>query len=199
MSLYLRLLNRFERHAWQLRRAWNRARFQFLEKPRHKAVQLGARVTFNVPVRGGQGSLRVGDDNMFGFPLANRLGDGGIMLQTRGADAEITIGRGNAFSNNTVLCAVKSIRLGDNGRIGDNVAIFDADFHELDPATRDRSAGVVKPVVIGNNVWIGSRVMILKGVTIGDNAVIGAMSLVVKDVPANSIAAGVPAKVIRTI
>jgi maltose O-acetyltransferase len=199
MSLWVKVLNRIERHALGIRQAWNYRRFLLVEKPRHKAVELGRRVIFNVPVRGGQGSLRVGDDNMLGFPPANRLGDGGIMLQTRGAEAEITIGRGNAFSNNTVLCAVKSIRLGDSGRIGDNVAIFDADFHEVNPATRDRSAGVVKPVVIGNNVWIGSRVMILKGVTIGDNAVIGAMSLVVKDIPANCIAAGVPAKVIRTI
>jgi maltose O-acetyltransferase len=199
MSLWSKLLNRFERHAWEVRRAWNHRRFLLLEKPRHKAVALGKRVTFNVPVRGGQGSLRVGDNTMFGFPLASRLGDGGIMLQTRGTDAEITIGRGNAFSNNTVLCAAQSIRMGDDCRIGDSVAIYDADFHELDPATRNRSIGVVKPVVIGTNVWLGSRVMVLKGVTIGDNSVIGAMSLVVKDIPANCIAAGMPAKVIRTL
>ena len=121
------------------------------------------------------------------------------MLQTRGSGAQITIGRGNAFSNNTALCAVESIRIGDGCRIGDHVAIYDADFHELDPATRDRSAGVVKPVIIGDNVWLGSRVMVLKGATIGNNAVIGAMSLVTKEVPPNCIAAGIPAKVIRTI
>lgn len=199
MSIWSKLLNRFDRRSLQVRQRWNRGRFLLLEKPRHKAVELGGGVIFNVPVRGGWGTLRVGEDNIFGFPLANRLGDGGISLQTRVAGAEITIGRGNAFSNNTVLCAVESIRMGDNGRIGDNVAIFDADFHEVNPATRDRSAGVVKPVVIGNNVWMGSRVMVLKGVTIGDNSVVGAMSLVVKDIPANCIAAGVPAKVIRTI
>ncbi len=54
-------------------------------------------------------------------------------------------------------------------------------------------------VKIGNNVWLGSEVTILKGVTIGDNAVIGAKSLVTKNIPANCIAAGVPAKVIRMI
>ena len=199
MSVWSKLLNRFERHALQVRQGWNRCQFLLLEKPRHKAVALGKRVTFNVPVRGGQGSLSVGDDTTFGVTLANRLGDGGIMLQTWGADAQITIGRGNAFNNNTVLCAVQSIRMGEHCRIGDSVAIYDADFHELDPATRNRSIGVVKPVVIGTNVWLGSRVMVLKGVTIGDNSVIGAMSLVVKDIPANCIAAGIPAKVIRTI
>jgi maltose O-acetyltransferase len=199
MRFWPRLLNRLECEAWNARRAWNYRRFLLLEKPRHKAVELGKGVAFNVPVKGGQGTLKVGDGTMLGFPLAYRLGDGGIMLQTRGAEAEISIGRGNGFSNNTVLCAVQSIRIGDNCRIGDGVAIYDADFHEVNPATRDRSVGVVKPVVIGNNVWIGSRVMVLKGVSIGDNSVIGAMSLVTKDVPANSIAAGVPAKVVRTI
>jgi len=76
---------------------------------------------------------------------------------------------------------------------------MDADFHEIDPATRNRSAGVVKPVVIGNDVWIGNRTMILKGAKIGDNSVIGTMSLVTGEIPANCIAAGVPTKVIRPI
>lgn len=55
------------------------------------------------------------------------------------------------------------------------------------------------PVTIGNNVWLGSRVMILKGVSIGDNSVIGASSVVTKPIPANCIAAGNPAKIIRYI
>jgi maltose O-acetyltransferase len=199
MRLWLKLLNRVQRQAWGVRRGWNRRRFLLFEKPRHKAVGLGRGVTFNVPVIGGEGILKVGDDTMFGFPLANRMGNGGIMLQTRGSAAEISIGRGNGFSNNVVLCALERIQVGDNCRIGDGVAIYDADFHELNPATRDRSAGVVKPITIGNNVWIGSRVMVLKGVTIGDNSVIGAMSLVTKGVPPNCVAAGIPAKVIKTL
>ena len=121
------------------------------------------------------------------------------MLQTRTAGAEIIIGKSNRFSNNTMLCAMASIRIGNDCRIGDAVSIVDADFHEISPATRDRSAGLIRPVVIGNNVWIGSRAMILKGVAIGDNSVVGAMSLVTSEVPANSIAAGVPARVIRQI
>ena len=58
---------------------------------------------------------------------------------------------------------------------------------------------IPKPIKIGKNVWIGSNAAVLPGVTIGDNAVIGAGAVVTKDVPANRIAAGVPAKVIKRI
>ena len=55
-----------------------------------------------------------------------------------------------------------------------------------------------KPIRIGENVWIGENVRICKGVTIGNNAVIAACSVVTKDVPANAIAAGNPAKIVKT-
>ena len=57
---------------------------------------------------------------------------------------------------------------------------------------------VSSPIIIGENVWIGSNVRICKGVTIGDNSVIAACSVVTKDVPANAIAAGNPAKIVKT-
>jgi maltose O-acetyltransferase len=199
MSLWVKCLNRFERYTVNCRSTWYRRWFALFEQPRHRAVELGSGVVFNVPVRGGKGTLRIGDNSVVGFPEAYHLGSGEIMLQARLSDAEISIGRDTWFNNNTVLCAMKSIRIGDACRIGDSVAIYDADFHELSPATRNRSVGPVEPVTIGNNVWIGSRAMILKGVTIGDNSVIGAMSLVTKNVPPNSLAAGVPAKVIRSL
>jgi acetyltransferase-like isoleucine patch superfamily enzyme len=56
---------------------------------------------------------------------------------------------------------------------------------------------MIQPIIIGNNVWIGTNVTVLKGVTIGDGAIIAAGSVVTKDVPANCMAAGVPAKVIK--
>lgn len=155
---------------------------------------------FNVPGRsGGQGTLHVGDQTTFGFPLSFRLGNGEIMLQPRTPEAEIVIGRNTIINNNTAVCAVKSIRIGNNCLIGDGVAITDADFHEINPATRNNSAGIIKPVNIGNNVWIGSRVLVLKGANIGDNSVIAAMSVVNSDIPANCVAAGIPARVIRQI
>ena len=54
-------------------------------------------------------------------------------------------------------------------------------------------------VTLGKNVWVGAHATILPGVTVGDNAVIAAGAVVTKDVPANTVAAGVPAKIIKTI
>ena len=174
--------------------------FLFTQRPRHKEISLGKSVTFYVPVSGGgRGTIKVGNKVTFGYPLSHRLGNGEITLQPRAPEAEIIIGHNIYINNNTVLCALQSIRIGDDCLIGDMVAIVDADFHELSPATRTRSPGIVKPVTIGRNVWIGSRSMILKGVSIGDNSVIGAMSLVTKSIPPNSLVAGNPAKVIRNI
>jgi len=55
------------------------------------------------------------------------------------------------------------------------------------------------PIVIGRNVWIGSNAIVLPGVTVGDNAVIAAASVVTKDVPADTVVAGSPARVLRTL
>ena len=69
--------------------------------------------------------------------------------------------------------------------------------HPLDPA--DRRSLICKPIVIKRNAWIGAAATILPGVTIGENAVVAAGAVVSKDVPANTIAGGVPAKIIKQI
>ncbi len=200
MNLLLKVLNRYQRYSGQFRSACYRRRFLVAESPRHKKIVLGRGVTFYVPVRGGgRGTVQIGENTNFGLRLAGRLGSGEILLQARTPEAEIIIGRDNWLNNNTSLCAVQSIRIGNFCRIGDLVSIMDTDFHEIDPVTRNRSVGVIKPVSIGNNVWIGSRVMVLKGASIGDNSVIAAMSVVTSAIPPNCIAAGIPAKVIRQI
>jgi acetyltransferase-like isoleucine patch superfamily enzyme len=82
--------------------------------------------------------------------------------------------------------------------VASNVLITDSDHVvEVDgePVTRNGKL-VSKPVVIGNNCWIGQNAVILKGVIIGNNCVIGANSVVTKDVPDNTIVAGNPARII---
>lgn len=88
------------------------------------------------------------------------------------------------------------IYIGDGALIGHNVVIATLN-HDFAP--EKRRGMYPKPVTVGKNVWIGSNSTICPGVTIGDNAVIGAGSVVTKDVPENMVAAGVPAKVIKSI
>jgi maltose O-acetyltransferase len=162
--------------------------------------EIGSDTRCNVPIRSdGHGSLVVGSQNVFGWRWAPRVGDGEILLQPRSRDSEIVIGNRNTFSNNVSIVAMGRIAVGDDCLFGDQVALYDCDFHEIDPQHRNRSAGPVLPVTIGNNVWLGSRAMILKGVTIGDNSVVAAMSVVNQSIPDNCVAAGNPARVIRTI
>ena len=83
--------------------------------------------------------------------------------------------------------------------IGDSVQIVDADFHGIKPSERRGFSGDVKSVRIGTNVWLGSRVIVLKGVTIGNDSIIAAGAVVVSDIPSSVIAGGVPAKVIKNL
>ena len=90
------------------------------------------------------------------------------------------------------------VTIGDDCFIGPNVGIYTA-CHSTNPVERNTRTEWAKPVTIGDNVWIGGSVTILPGVTIGDNCTIGAGSVVTHDIPANSVAVGNPAKVIKTV
>lgn len=83
--------------------------------------------------------------------------------------------------------------------IGTEFAVHDSDFLELYPERRMDGSHATSSVSIGANVFIGSRVTVLKGVTIGDNSVIANGSVVDKDVPTNVVVGGIPAKVIKKI
>jgi maltose O-acetyltransferase len=170
------------------------------ERRSHRVLEIGSGTRCNVPIRSdGQGSLLIGAENVFGWRWAPRVGDGEILLQPRSRESEIFIGNRNTFSNNVSIVAMGRIVVGDDCLFGDQVALYDCDFHEIDPLNRNRSSGPVLPVTIGTNVWLGSRAMILKGVTIGDNSVVAAMSVVSQSIPDNCLAAGNPARIIRRI
>ncbi len=87
------------------------------------------------------------------------------------------------------------MQIGDGCQIGSYACLMDNDYHSVEDRNKP---GESRPIVLGRNVWLGVRVIVLKGVTIGENAVIGAGSVVTKDIPADCVAAGVPARVIRT-
>lgn len=90
------------------------------------------------------------------------------------------------------------VTFGDDCFVGPNVSIYTA-CHSTNPVERNTRQEWAKPVTIGNNVWIGGSVTILAGVTIGDNCTIGAGSVVTRDIPANSIAVGNPARVVKCV
>ncbi|MBP5589106.1 MAG: acyltransferase [Bacteroidales bacterium] len=114
-------------------------------------------------------------------------------VTTLNENAVVKIGSRCGFSG-TIIAASKSIILGDNVRCGANTLITDSDWHPEDPRS-----GKDKEVIIGNNVWLGVNVTVLKGVTIGDNCVIGAGSVVTKSIAANKMAAGNPCREIKDI
>jgi maltose O-acetyltransferase len=124
---------------------------------------------------------------------------------------KIVFGDFSKIGGNSMITAVKSVTIGDYTAIGDNVFITDNNEHSINPEDRliMRTKhdfhpyrlwrySDSKPVVIGRNVWIGSRSRINKGVTIGDNSIVAAHAVVTKDVPPNSIAAGNPARIVKT-
>ncbi|WP_331344814.1 acyltransferase [Cellvibrio sp. UBA7661] len=113
------------------------------------------------------------------------------------ADAEIIIGDYCLISPGVRISSAKSIRIGDNCMFAANVIISDSDWHGI--YNRIRPFRCTKPVVIENNVWLGERVIVTKGVTIGENSVVGAGSVVTKSIPPNSVTAGNPARIIKTI
>jgi maltose O-acetyltransferase len=105
----------------------------------------------------------------------------------------------NFYANfDCVILDVCKVAIGDNCFMAPGVHIYTA-THPLDAVERISGFEFGKPVTIGNNVWIGGRTVINPGVRIGDNAVIGSGSVVTKDVPDHVVAAGNPAKIIKTI
>lgn len=148
------------------------------------------------------GTIEIGDNLTLasGF-LSNMVGmyQRSIILARNGG--VVRIGNNVGMSGVTVY-AFKRIEIGDKTMIGANTKIFDSDFHPVDPDYRfaspnDKEHTAMAETIIGKNCFIGCNSIILKGVHIGDNSVIGAGSVVTKDVPANCIAAGNPAKVVK--
>ena len=117
------------------------------------------------------------------------------------AGAELSIGDHVGLNGASITCRVR-IEIGSGTIIAANVIIVDSDFHQhWPPAGRFFGAGAEndEPITIGRNMWVGMGSMILKGVTIGDGSIIAAGSVVSRSLPENVLAAGVPARVIRTL
>jgi len=112
--------------------------------------------------------------------------------------ARLEVGKYTFINYGASIAAHKLIRIGDHCLIGTHCIMMDNDFHHISVNKR-KTLPESKPIILGNHVWLGNRVTVLKGVTIGDYAVVGAGSVVTRDIPSYSVAAGNPARIIRTL
>lgn len=142
---------------------------------------MGARVRFWGPVR-----LFVGTHHgLFDDVIVSGVG-------------EVHIGDRSTIGHNSVLVCRERIEIGNDCMLAAFSYVLDADHEFANPGRTIPEQGLrIKAVFIGNDVWIGAGAIILRGVTIGDGAVVAANSVVTTDVPAYSIVAGSPAKVIK--
>jgi acetyltransferase-like isoleucine patch superfamily enzyme len=120
---------------------------------------------------------------------------------TLAPEARIEIGAGCFLNRNTMLAALERIEIGDHVMFANNCFVGDADHRHDDPEMPITWQGFVPrgPVRIGANCWFGVGCVVTGGVEIGERCVIGANSVVTRDLPPRVIAAGAPARVIRTI
>lgn len=123
-----------------------------------------------------------------------------VFLSTRTEDAEIIIGDDFGITGGSIIAADR-VEIGSRVLVGGNCLIIDTDFHSLNYLERVQKPGKItsKPVAIGDDVFIGTQTIILKGTTIGAGSIIGAGSVVSGQIPANVVAAGNPAVVIRPL
>lgn len=115
----------------------------------------------------------------------------------------LTIGDNSGMNSTLIFCS-NSITIGNNVKIGGGTRIYDTNFHSTNAAYRanpilDGKNAITAPIVIGDNVFIGTNCIISKGITIGSNSIIAAGSVVVKSIPENEIWGGNPAKFIKKI
>jgi acetyltransferase-like isoleucine patch superfamily enzyme len=168
---------------------WNRARIHwelmrrgaFARWPLHGNVLEALR----------QGRLEIGAQTLF---------EPGVWITAPGA-ARVHIGSGTFLNQGVMVAALELVEIGDHCMFANGCFVSDAahrfdDPHEPVPWQGFTSKG---PTRIADNVWCGAHVVITSGVTIGERSVIGANSVVTRDIPPFSIAAGSPAKVLRTI
>ena len=142
---------------------------------------IGRRVTINGPLRLSMGDYSALYDNVA------LIGSGTISL-----------GSGTTLGNNCVVACVEKVQIGNNVMVAGYCYIVDQDHEFSTPDVPIAKQGVrAAPVIVDDDVWIGSHAVVLRGVHIGRGAVVGANSVVTSDVPAYSVVAGSPARVIR--
>jgi acetyltransferase-like isoleucine patch superfamily enzyme len=141
-----------------------------------------------LPVLTGGGNIRIGRRFVIRGHVAR-------CELTSEANSQLIIGERVFLNQGVVVAAKESIEIGDDCLIGDFSAIYDSNYHQLDPSHPDKP----RPVTIGKNVWLGNGVLVLPGSQIGDHTVVAARSVVKGTLPPRVLAAGNPAVVVRQL
>jgi acetyltransferase-like isoleucine patch superfamily enzyme len=168
---------------------WNRARIHW------RLMRCGAFARWplegNVLEALGEGRLQVG---------AGALFEPGVWITAPEA-ARVTIGAGTFLNRNVMVAAMDLVEIGPHCMLANGCFVTDASHRFDDPEKPITWQGFdgKGPTRIGANCWLGANVVVTSGVTIGERCVIGANSVVTHDVPAYSIAAGAPARVLRQV
>lgn len=134
------------------------------------------------------GTLRIGPDSVVDQDAVIMVRQGSLQIGPKAF-----VGQGS------VIASRDAIIIGRDALIAEYVTIRDQDHAIPGPGPFARNGFVTAPIRIGDNVWLGAKVTVLKGVTIGNNVVVGANSVVTCDLPDNVVAAGCPARVLRQI
>jgi acetyltransferase-like isoleucine patch superfamily enzyme len=185
LKLYLQKWRWYERNAFP----WNRARIH--------AHMMRSQAFIRFPVQGNvlesldDGRLTIG---------ANTLLEPGCWI-TIAEGARVTIGEGCFLNLETMVAAMHEVTIGNHVMFANHCFVSDSSHRYDDPTIPVTWQGFTSkgPTRIGDNCWFGVNCVVTSGVTIGERCVIGANSVVTKDIPAGSIAAGAPARVIRPI
>ncbi|MBT0993780.1 sugar O-acetyltransferase [Cellulomonas sp. DKR-3] len=132
--------------------------------------------------------------------LLGTLGEGAYVKPPLFVDygENLHIGARTFVNSNLTALDVATITIGEDCQIGPNVQLL-TPTHPVDPQPRRDKLEAARPIVLGDNVWLGGGVIVCPGVTIGDNTVVGAGAVVTRDLPADVVAVGNPARVVREI
>ncbi len=160
-----------------------------LARVRHRRVRFGPRVDV---CRGARFLVGRGVDVAFGRSCVL---DHGLTVECRG---RLEVGERTVFGHHCTIASDESISIGRDCLIAEMVSIRDHDhaFSSTEVSIIDQGRATA-PIRIGDNVWIGGKATITKGVTIGSNTVVGAHAVVTTDLPADCVAVGIPARVLR--
>ncbi len=130
----------------------------------------------------------------------------GVLLEpgvwiTAPGSARVRIGAGSFLNKGVMVAAQELVEIGEHCMLANGCFVSDADHRFDDPQRPITWQGFTSkgPTRIGSNCWLGANVVVTSGVTIGERCVIGANSVVTRDIPAFSVAAGAPAKVLRSV